>query len=306
MDEDGAEQPILLINAGVPKAGTTWLYDYLWAHPDCFLREIKEVNYFNTRAGRPRDYIRGLRRQQRAEAEKQVRKTGWFERTRRRRLRRRIEAIDDWLEMDAQDRGASGYWRYLQKGRDRQSLVADLTPEYMMLDADGFRQIAATAADVRFLLLLRDPVDRIWSHMRMNAQREAAPGTLFDALIRTGIDRYLDRSHEGIRLRSDYEKVLRNLTDAVAPEKLHVTFFEHLFDPETGPETLRGITDFLGIRAIGGAFGQKTHASPSLALAEEDRRRLSAELRPQYEFCNGFFGGELPARWKRNMLLEAG
>ncbi|MBX3271851.1 MAG: sulfotransferase [Sandaracinaceae bacterium] len=46
---------------GAPKAGTTWLYACLAEHPDVFLPEFKEVNWFRGWDGRPSPYAeRGL------------------------------------------------------------------------------------------------------------------------------------------------------------------------------------------------------------------------------------------------------
>ena len=40
--------PDFMICVGATKAGTTWLHDQLSAHPECYLRTIKEYHYFST------------------------------------------------------------------------------------------------------------------------------------------------------------------------------------------------------------------------------------------------------------------
>ena len=55
--------PVLMFGVGAAKSGTSWLYQYLAAHPDCHLRSIKELHFFDTRDMGNRDwYLRDLGR----------------------------------------------------------------------------------------------------------------------------------------------------------------------------------------------------------------------------------------------------
>ncbi len=305
MRDGNGDPPTLLICAGVPKAGTTWLYEYLKSHPDCHIREIKELNYYNARD--PDTWARKskIRRGQRREAERALEKCGWRDRARRRWLKKRIEALDDWLKIDPDAPEHAGFRDYLCTGRKGQRLVADLTPEYMMLDTETLRDMSRTVPDVRYLLLLRDPVDRAWSHLRMRSNRKQETEAEFEAILDKFLKRFLDGGLAGLWERSDYPKVLRNLTEAATPGRLHVTFYEELFHPDRGPKTLRDLTDFLGITPHPGAFGRIEHKSPEHPLAPEQRRRLYEALAPHYAFCNDWFGGDLPARWHDTMAMEA-
>ena len=68
----------LLFGMGAAKAGTSWLYRYLCAHPDCHLRTIKELHFFDAiDEGREAEQLRML-------AER-----------RRKLARRRADAADD-------------------------------------------------------------------------------------------------------------------------------------------------------------------------------------------------------------------
>ena len=56
-------EPTVLICVGATKAGTSWLYDHLRVHPDCHLRSIKELHYFDMQHHRNFDrYLAGLTR----------------------------------------------------------------------------------------------------------------------------------------------------------------------------------------------------------------------------------------------------
>ena len=37
----------LMFGVGATKAGTSWLYRYLADHPECHLRSIKELHFFD-------------------------------------------------------------------------------------------------------------------------------------------------------------------------------------------------------------------------------------------------------------------
>lgn len=305
MRDGNGDPPTLLICAGVPKAGTTWLYEYLRSHSDCHIREIKELNYYNCR--NPEDWARRLklRRGQRAEAAQSLEQCSWRDRARRRWLKDRIRALEDWQKIDPNAPDHAGYREYLCTGRKGQRLVADITPEYMMLDAETLRDMRRTVPDVRFLLLLRDPVDRAWSHLRMRAHRRRDEGSGFEALLQDFLDKFVKGRIGGLTARSDYVKALRNLDEAAAPGKLHVTFFEQLFDPATGEASLRALTDFLGISFHPGDRDRIEHKSPEQPLEPEVRRQLFSVFEPQYAFCNEWFKGDLPQRWRETMAMEA-
>ena len=41
-------EPVVMYGIGATKAGTSWLYRYLAAHPDGYLRSIKELHFFDS------------------------------------------------------------------------------------------------------------------------------------------------------------------------------------------------------------------------------------------------------------------
>ena len=305
MPKASPDQPTVLICLGAAKAGTSWLYDYLASHPDCHLRKIKEVNYFNKLKGRAWQYMSKTRREQRQVAERQLGQSMWFQRTKRAALKQRVKDIDAWLDIDPAAPGHEAYVRYLCDGRKSQKLVGDFTPEYIALSPDILREIVSSITDVRFVLLLRDPVDRVWSHIRMNAERSSQKDRQFEVHISRQTEKFVSGNHIGMAERSDYATCLRNLSETVDPSRLHVVFFEHLFAPETGPATLRALTDFLGIAPKPARFDVVSNQSPEIALDVENRDRIRTQLQPQYEYCARRFGNELPQRWKQQMAEAA-
>lgn len=98
---------------GTQKAGTTSLWNYLRQHPDVFMPEVKEVNFFKSSA---RNYDCGLE---------------WY------------ESFFD--------------------GHSGEKAVGEASPRYMMYEEVPAR-IAKMDSTVRLIFILRNPVDRAYSH----------------------------------------------------------------------------------------------------------------------------------------------
>lgn len=158
------------LGIGVPKAGTTWLYGNLRAHPKLFLPDRKEIHYFDQNWFQP---------------------LGWYS-----------ELFDD-----AGDR-----------------LRGEITPAYCSLPPRRIRALHALMPDLKLLMLLRDPVARDWSHLRMMflRQRGRDPGDVTT-------DEYIEvaRSHPRME-RGDYLEMLQRWLDVVDRENLFIGFQEQI------------------------------------------------------------------------------
>lgn len=295
-----AEEPTTLICVGATKAGTSWLYDHLAGHPDCHLRSVKELHFFDPpESGLPR-------MQARSNAAEIARLTGLLAQAeaapdngaRAARLRRRIADMAAWnavLERGAGDLAA--YRGYLNEGRGAARLVADVTPSYALLPVAGLRRLLDVAADVRILYLLRDPVARLWSHVRMLAAREARPGQDLAALAGARMDRALAGDDLYFGGRGDYRGCLERLRAAFAPARLMVMFTEDLM---TAPGLAR-LWSFLGIGPGPADFATRVHEGVRLPLSQTLRDRARDALRGQYDFVAQAFP-TLPAAWSANMI----
>lgn len=277
----------ILFCVGAAKAGTTWLYDHLSAHPDCHLRSIKKLHYFSSvESGR---FGHQLRVQgARAEALAARASAGGPEASSKAR------DVADWIAVLARKReDVAAYLGYLTGGRAEGRLVADITPAYAMLPETRLRSMAGIAPDVRFLFLLRDPLDRLWSHVRMISKRGADGRRVPASAL---LDEILDGAPTGVLARGDYASILPRLGRAIAPDRLLVQFQDEML-------SLLGLSRlcaFLGIRTVAADFSRPVHAGPALEMTETQKARALSLLRPQYDFVDRLFP-ELPASWRRNM-----
>ena len=271
---------------GATKASTSWLFNFLSRHPECHLRTIKELHFFdNLDAGRMAAQVARIRADiDRRSAEYQLLPRRW--------LARQIADAKAWLPV-VQSGDTADYLNYLQDGMANAHLMADVTPSYSLLSVDRLRQMAGLMPDVRFVFLMRDPVARLWSHIRMSAWRQEGD---LDVTAGGILDAFLMGEKADIAERGDYASVVRRLDQAIDPGRLLLMFQEVLL-------TLPGVQklcSFLGLTGRDADFARRVHAGPNLAISPDQLARARVALRPQYEFAASRFG-TLPAAWMRNM-----
>lgn len=281
----------LLFGIGAAKAGTSWLYRYLCAHPDCHLRTIKELHFFDAiDDGRAAEQLRMLAERRRKLARRQADAADDANRA------RRIAEIEEYEGVLASaDQGQ--YLSFLNRGRGGERLIADITPAYALLSEGRLARMAGMSADVRFIYLLRDPVARLWSHVRMIAGRRAAKGQELAQRAGAILERALSGGEDHILQRGDYRGALRRMTSALDPSRLFLAFYEELF---TGA-TIARLCAFLGIAPVPADFGARAHEGVPLKMTDAQRNRAAGFLRPQYEFVEASLG-RLPGAWETNRV----
>lgn len=285
--------PVIMICLGATKAGTSWLYDHLSGHPDCHLRTIKELHYFDTvETGRY-----GLRlRAHRAELAAIEARLDGLSGAKHAHALRRIADLRDWiavLSRKAEDRAA--YADYVTKGAMGR-VVGDVTPSYATLGTDTLRRIADLGEGVRFVYLMRDPVARLWSHVRMLARRETPEGGDFARVARARMAGVLAGEDPGLVGRGDYRGTVAKLTSVMAPSRNLAMFTEDLMT-RAG---LSRLCDFLGIRVQDAAFARRVHEGAALEMTAQERAGARRLLRDQYEYAAKAFP-VLPEAWRRTM-----
>jgi Sulfotransferase family len=281
-------QPTLLFCVGATKAGTTWLYRHLAAHPDCQVRAIKELHYFDTVESE--SWTRRLRLHR-----------AWKARLDARQQSAAFRDVRDWIDVlkrRAEDLPA--YVSYVTGGADGRRLVADITPSYSGLPVSRLAQMSRLLPDVRFLYLLRDPVSRFWSHVRMLALRQVGkPAEVPDKAREIMAEVLAGRSTAAVE-RGDYAANVPRLQAAVTPDKLCLMVQEEMMT-DAG---IRGLWAFLGIGAAKADFARRAHEGVPVPLTGEERRVLRRWLQPQYDFVEETLG-RLPKAWQHPAAGEA-
>ncbi len=282
--------PTLLFCIGATKAGTSWLHRYISNHPQCHMRGIKELHYFDAVEFDDWDPwisdVAGRRDANRAE----LAALGPEER----RIKKAVaDDAEDWLRvLNARRADDRAYLDYLDSGRTTERVVADFTPAYGLLPERRLAHMAGLLPDVRFVYLLRDPVQRIWSHARMLARRRAADPSEIQRRSVNILRRILKGKEPEIVRRSDYAGPVARLRAVVAPERLCFGFYEELF---TRDEIGR-ISAFLGIDHGWADFQKRVMEGPKAEMEPGQWDAMRAFLAPQYDAMREMFA-RLPAAW---------
>ena len=286
---------------GAQKAGTTWLSHYCLKHPNIAVPYWKEHDYWNMVEGRP-EPSRMLRAQiERREREQPLRKlasTLWFT-----KHAKRQRAITLALRATASPHAPHSAYAdvLLENVEPTTGATGELCPEYAVLSAETFGEMAALAPNVRFVFLMRDPVSRCISAVRHTLSRQPGKPAIthetLSAAVRVSAAQDLCR-HQRL---SRYDLTIDALERAVPADKIAYVFFEKMFDQVE----VERICDFLGVPFVPGKIDKRSLASPArnVAVSDTDRALIAKALAPTYRFAEKRFGSALPAKWRANAAL---
>lgn len=285
----------MLFGIGAQKAGTSWLHALLRRSAEVHAPPSKELHYFDVMAGRADEALRLRVEQARVLAGRLSACPGPANRAALRQLRETAELLEIYTGAP----GAPGpYLDYLLKGWAGQRIVADITPAYAILDTPHFAEMAAIGR-ARFLFVLRDPVARIWSQVRMAvaARGGSEPGARASACRDRAIHLLESQRLPGLG-RSDYARTLAALEAAVPRARIHCCFHEDLVAPERSAATVAALCRFLGIPRLEPDPHRPVNRGAALPLPPDLEARLRAALAPQYDAMRARFGPALPAEWR--------
>ena len=279
-----------LLGLGCMKGGTTWLHDYLAGSPQCEPGIRKEYHVFDSR-----DAVGDTAREP------------WVL---SRVLARASTALEDlaagrpedatFLQQAAMIGDEQLYFDYVaglfSRGPDVR-LTLDVTPGYAVLPA---ARLAAIRTEVErrglravSLFLLRDPVERIWSQVRMQQRRRPGhnPGTAED-LVRA---RFAEASYAD---RTRYDHTVRAADEGFG-EHAAYAFYEELFAPGTADAELRRLCGLLGIDHREPDLGTRFNASPRTGdLPQGTVRAVAEHYADVYRFvADRFPDRDLRAIW---------
>ena len=252
-----------LLGVGAMKAGTTWLHDHLAASPQCEPGLRKEYHVFDSLDLGQAPYLLG-RVVEKARASLDEVAEG-------------RPTDPTFLQQSAMIADVQLYFDYftgLFTRSDQTRLTLDITPGYALLSAARLAQVRAEfeRRGVRAVAayLMRDPVERIWSQVRMQKRRrpQQNPGSAEELVAQ----RYTEASYAD---RTRYEVTLRRLDEAYG-DATYLAFYEELFDPATSDGELQRLADLLGIEHRPADLGAEFNVSPRTAELPEETVRAVA------------------------------
>jgi hypothetical protein len=250
---------------GPHRTGTTWLYRNLSEHPEVLVSEPKEL-YFFDRLKSPED------------------------------PRYRSNELDWYLQFfrDSPPRRIRKTLRHLVKYRElyRPRIRGEATASYAVIDGDLIEEIAILNPQIKVIVLIRDPVERAWSHAkkdlgrRRNRTVSEIPDAEFEAFFKAPYQRKLAR----------YAEIVDNWSACLAKGNV----FTGRFDDIAGrPEALLDeVFRFLGIRSdlryTCRAARRSVNRTEAAGVPERHRRFLEDWLKPELEELQARFGLSWP------------
>jgi hypothetical protein len=246
---------------GPQRTGTTWLHAHLRFHPQVLLSEPKELYFFSSL------------------------KLGAAGRFASADLAEYLRFFRDPLWLRAA-KTARSLWKHGELYRP--IVRGEATASYAALDADIIAEIAALNPALKVILMLRNPIDRAWSHAKKD-------------LIRNAGRRFADVSEEEFRafftdpyqLRcADYVSQYENWAAHMKPQHVFVGNFD---DIATRPEALMlDVMRFLGVRVarryIDAAVRSPVNPTDARPIPPQYRRWLETLLREPLARVNERFG----------------
>lgn len=219
------QKRIDFLGIGAHKSGTSWLYRNLMQIQEFSLPQIKEIHYFD----RSRDYLSPNEL-----SETQLKTRIWQKNYIPHAIRKiLVSAIrQDWklsrFYMNWFFSNYSDQW-YLSLFKDFEGYTGEITPSYSILNEEDIRRIYRLLPDVRLVLMLRNPIERAWSHYRVGTKK--IDNFNFDNVPDDDVIKFMES--EGQSLRSDYIRTIDNFTKVFPKEQILIGFYDAVADNPT-------------------------------------------------------------------------
>ena len=274
--------PTFVLGVGAQKAGTTWVYRYLQESPEFAAGYRKEYHVFDT-----------LDLESEAWSRNRIITLAETALTDLREGRPADAAVLHRMSMYGNPAYYYDYFAALLSQEPGRHVTADMTPAYALLSVERLREIRRRFAErgirVVAVFLMRDPVERIWSQLRMQHQRKAGPGDpSAEERVR---EQYAAPQYAA---RSEYHRTIDTLDEAFGDD-VHYEFYERLFTPDAVAALCRAI----GISMHPPALERRRNEAPAEAdLPESTRRTVAVHLSEVYRrVAERFPDVELQALW---------
>ena len=265
------------LGIGAQKAGTTWLYQRLNEHPRIWLPPIKELHYFDhlfvpeNRAWTKKHIERG--------AEQAIR---WHVQNEK---KINLSYIEYLVNMTGRDIFTEDWYRRaFERSAANGKIVGDVTPEYCMISDSGVDYVRKLLGAVKIIYIIREPVDRALSQIRMYFARwgVSVPST-------EEWEHFL--KEPDVFSRGEYASYIPRWRKAFAESDiLFLPFRQLVSDPV---DFLTAVERFLGVEPKDWnlkAVREPAHTSGAMKPPARIREELERRLQHQREFLVSEFG----------------
>lgn len=267
-----ASDPVRLptvIGIGAQKAGTSWLHENLADHPDVFVPPFKELHFFDFK------FLEDSKKWGRWHVQSHLRKLAKFgDLPPERRA---------YLDSLAAEPILNGNWyKRVFSVMGPKQIGVDITPEYCQLPEEGIDFAIKFLKKPKIIYIIRDPVTRALSQIRMNMNRKKMPYTdlaAWEAAAREPV----------VALRGDYKTFVPRW-DRASSDVLYLPFGEIERNPL---RLLRRVEDHCGLeKSYYPKASKRIFPTPEVEAPPSIHAYLAEELRSQTDFLRERFGEE--------------
>ncbi len=226
----------LFLSVGAMKAGTTWLFTVLERHPELNFTPEKEIHYFYHRYVQEH-HLSDVRRLTLAR-DRYLTKFD-PQRANPDRVRVNLHWVANYLSRPVDD-----LWYRNLFTRPRGELYGcDFSNLHALLPAEAWTHIHNSCTQLKVLYTMRDPVKRLWSHVKFHLQVTNQLGRL-DTWSPGQFHDFMKQRF--IWENAEYGETLRRIGRTLPQECFMPFFYEDMRSDPRG--SLARIEDFLGVR----------------------------------------------------------
>jgi hypothetical protein len=242
----------LFLSVGAMKAGTTWLYDKLRQHPGVHFCPQKEVHFLAHHYGHSNILAPEKRKRRAAKAMRKARAS--LAGPELRQLRKWYQTYQsgeiDWAWFE----------EIMDAPRAKDRFLADFSNLNCFLTPDDWRELVSNRAEeLRVIYIMRDPVERVWSHFKYHLQFSKHPAAKQpDKDFRLFCDLL---SKPWFWRNACYAQTVRSLRSGLGEKQLRLFYFEDMVeDPQP---FLDAVCRFIGLDSVKcqGDLGKRKNAS---------------------------------------------
>jgi hypothetical protein len=277
----------LIIGIGAQRTGTGWLAIYLAEHPEIYMSTTKELHFFDAKYDARFEHF-DLKMQTRLATFDQLAEKMKHSPNPNTRRKRKDDLVDR-VAMRSDD----DYLAFFNKRVSSERAFCEISPSYAMLSSEIFRRMGGIHTDVRFIYIMRNPADRIWSQIRFQKKRLEIAIAEFELCLQ----------RDEMVMRTDYASTIEAITAAIPRHKILFLFHEQLFSATAASR----ICQFIGVSPRDGRYRERVNATGLQAAMTRDMRRLAYQrFASVYSYVETFFHGDIPENWKLDMRAFGG
>ena len=225
------------MSIGAAKSATTWLYQMFKDHQDIYFSPEKEIHYFahaNTR-----DW--NLNYKERSKTF--TNQAQWIEKVWLKNLTdEEFKQYFEWYARYLSEPVNDEWYMNLFSDRGGKKYVADFSNSTCFINRRGCRHLKRSFDTVKLVYTLRDPVDRLWSHVKFHLMW-TGKSHLLESYTDDDFIKLANRRN--FIINSLYVKNITNFAKTFDESQFKILFFEDTINNPIA--VLNEIEDFLGI-----------------------------------------------------------